>query len=419
MYHNHEVFDYLKRATIYEVNIRQYTIEGNFKAFQEHLPRLKEMGVDIIWLMPIHPIGKINRKGSLGSYYSIQNFTEINSEFGTLSDFKNLVDQIHVLGMKIIMDWVANHAAWDNVWTKTNPEYFVQNEMGEFLSPYDWTDVIQINHQNEAAHEAMIASMNFWVEVFDVDGFRADLAHLTPLDFWIKAKQKVDTIKSNLIWLAETEDENYHEVFDISFAWKWMHKTESFCKENQSIIPLKELLFSEKNRISKNGLQLFFTSNHDENSWNGTEYEKYGIFVKAFAVFSFFYSHSVPLIYSGQELPNKKRLSFFDKDTIQWQNELELFSFYQTLSNARKFLPKGDYFHFYDAPERSFIFQRGIGAGALIVMINLNYEINYFNLVIEHPVYAINIFTKEKYHFIENIEFELEAGGFVCLQLIE
>jgi hypothetical protein len=136
-------------------------------------------------------------------------------------------------------------------------------------------------------------------------------------------------------------------------------------------------------------------------------------------VFSFFYSHSVPLIYSGQELPNKKRLSFFDKDTIQWQHELALFSFYQTLSNARKFLPKGDDFHFYDAPERSFIFQNGSGVGALIVMINLNYEINYFNLGIEHPVYAINIFTKEKYHFIENIEFELEAGGFVCLQLIE
>ena len=223
---------FLKHSTIYEVNLRQYTKEGTIAAFMLHLPRLKKMGIDIIWLMPIHPIGKINRKGNLGSYYSISDYFDINPEFGTKSDFKKLVELVHELEMKIIIDWVANHAAWDNKWTLTNPDYFSRNAAGQFLSPYDWSDVIQIDHNNEMAHDALRHAMCFWVKEFDIDGFRADLAHLTPLKFWEKAKKITTEIKPDLIWLAETEDAAYHEVFDISYAWKWMHQSESFIKEH-------------------------------------------------------------------------------------------------------------------------------------------------------------------------------------------
>ncbi|RYG29406.1 MAG: alpha-amylase, partial [Chitinophagaceae bacterium] len=171
--------NYLNNSNIYEVNIRQFTPEGTFEAFANHLPRLKEMGVDILWLMPIHPIGIPHRKGSLGSYYSISNHQAINPEFGTMADFDNLVSKIHELDMKVILDWVANHAAWDHVWTIQHPQYFVRDEFG-FKSPFDWTDVIQLDHRNEEQQEAMINAMRFWVEERNVDGFRADLAHLTP-----------------------------------------------------------------------------------------------------------------------------------------------------------------------------------------------------------------------------------------------
>jgi len=307
MLNNKKVLDYLSIANIYEVNLRQYTKEGTIAAFMEHLPRLKEMGVEILWFMPLHPIGKINRKGSLGSYYSSSNFFELNPEFGTEADFKNLVKVIHELGMKVIIDWVANHAAWDNNWTITNPDYFVRADNGQFLSPYDWTDVIQIDHNNEAAHDAMRSAMCFWVNEFDIDGFRADLAHLTPLRFWIKARQVTEAIKPDLIWLAETEEPDFYQAFDIVYAWRWMHKTESYFKNAWGLDSLHEVLNEEKRMYPENALQLFFTTNHDENSWNGTEYEKYGVYAKALAVFSFFYPSSVPLIYSGQEIPNQKR----------------------------------------------------------------------------------------------------------------
>ena len=172
MLDNNKVLEYLSGSTIYEVNLRQFTQKGDINSFMEHLPRLKKMGVSIIWLMPIHPIGIKNRKGSLGSYYCSRNFFDLNEEYGTKSDFKKLVTAVHDSGMKIIIDWVANHAAWDNNWTLTNPDFFLRDDQGEFISPYDWTDVIQIDHNNEAAHDAMRNAMCYWVNEFNIDGFR-------------------------------------------------------------------------------------------------------------------------------------------------------------------------------------------------------------------------------------------------------
>ena len=336
MLQNDTILSFLHKATIYEVNTRQFSAKGDFKSVQQQLSRIHRMGAEILWFMPIHPIGKINRKGTLGSYYCSRDFFDVNPEFGTKEDFKNLVAEAHRLGMKVVLDWVANHVAWDNEWAQTHPRYFLRNADGSFVSPYDWSDVIQIDHSNEAAHDAMRSAMLYWVKEFDIDGFRADLAHLTPLRFWIKARQQAEAIKPNLIWLAETEDLSYYEAFDIFYAWKWMHQTEDFVKQQWPVSKLMDLLMEQQQTYPAKALQMYFTTNHDENSWNGTEFEKYGPLAKALAVFSFTYPGSVPLIYCGQEIPNHKRLHFFDKDEFIWPEQLALEDFYATLIHGRK-----------------------------------------------------------------------------------
>ena len=326
---------WIATTNIYEVNIRQYSNEGTFNAFAKALPRLKDMGVEVLWFMPIHPIGKINRKGTLGSYYSIMDFKAVNPVFGTEGDFKNLVKIVHDAGMKVIMDWVANHAAWDNVWTKDHPEYFVRDDDGNFKPPYDWTDVIQINHSNAAQQDAMIDAMKYWITNFDIDGFRADLAHLTPLDFWKKARTSIEPLKPDLFWLAESEEILYHEVFDATFTWEWMHSTESFYKGNIHLNSLYNVLAKYETAFPATAYRMYFTSNHDENTWNGTAIEKYGDMLKALTVFNCTWN-GLPMIYSGEEIPNQKRLKFFDKDVIEWNDKYELHDFYKTLLALRK-----------------------------------------------------------------------------------
>ena len=412
MLNNKKVLDYLSVANIYEVNLRQYTHEGTIAAFMNHLPRLKDMGVEILWFMPLHPIGKINRKGSLGSYYSSSNFFELNPVYGTAADFKNMVTVIHELGMKVIIDWVANHAAWDNIWTITNPEFFVRDENGQFLSPYDWSDVIQIDHNNEVAHDAMRSAMCFWVKEYDIDGFRADLAHLTPLRFWIKARQVTEAIKPDLIWLAETEEPDFYQAFDIVYAWRWMHKTESYFKNGWALDSLHEVLNEEKRMYPENARQLFFTTNHDENSWNGTEFEKYGIYAKALAVFSFFYPSSVPLVYSGQEIPNPKRLQFFDKDELNWNDNLELHEFYKTLISQRKKMSIDADISFISSDKKLLAFKRDSQQIMLLVFLNLDstpISVNYEN---NEALTFENIFNTTEILNQSSIQFELMPGDF-------
>jgi alpha-amylase len=326
---------WIANTNIYEANIRQYSVEGSFNAFAESLPRLKDMGVEVLWIMPIHPIGKTNRKGALGSYYSIADFKAVNPEFGTAADFKNLVQLAHKLGMKVIMDWVANHAAWDNVWTNHHPEYFVRDEEGNFKAPYDWTDVIQIDHSNAAEQDAMIDAMQYWVTGFDIDGFRADLAHLTPLTFWKKARTAIEPLKPNLLWLAESEEIDYHQVFDASFTWEWMHTTENYYKGNTGFNALYDVLAKYQTSFPETAHRMYFTSNHDENTWSGTGFEKYGDMLKCLSVFSCTWN-GIPMIYSGEEMPNNKRLEFFEKDTIAWTGEYQYHAFYKTLLTLHK-----------------------------------------------------------------------------------
>lgn len=420
---NFQPAGFLSKTNIYEVNIRQYTAEGTFKAFASYLPRLKDMGVEILWLMPVHPIGSLKRKGSLGSYYSIKDFSGINPEFGTKKDFKDLVMMIHGLGMKVIMDWIANHAAWDNVWTITNPSFFLRDEQGNFLSPYDWDDVIQIDHSNPLQQETMINAMTGWVNDFDIDGFRADLAHLTPLSFWKKARAATGYQKNDLIWLAETEEISYHEAFDISYTWEWMHTTESFFKEKTDLVSIINVLKNNVSNFPSHAHRMFFTTNHDENSWNGTEYEKYDKHVNALAVFNSTYN-SIPLVYSGQELPNHKRLLFFDKDRFEWE-DIQLHEFYKTLYELRKrnnsILSGVNNIVFFEQLIKQNVlgYYRSAGSDKVIVLLNFSNSPVHLKLdAVQLQGTYMDIFNKAIFNISNELNIDLPTAGFLVLEKI-
>ncbi len=335
--------EWIHSTNIYEVNIRQYTPEGTFAAFAQSLPRLKDMGVQTLWFMPLQPIGQKNRKGPLGSYYSIQDYTAVNPEYGTPADFKSLVKEAHALGFKIVIDWVANHTSWDHVWTTTHPDFFTKDETGNFRPPFqDWADVIDLNYDNRDLWKEMTKAMKHWIDEYEIDGFRCDMAHLVPLDFWKEARKELDAVKP-LLWLGETEEPSYHDAFDISYTWEFLHQMEKFWRQETAISGLDSVLYKYDSVFPKDAIRLYFTSNHDENSHSGTEYERIGDAAKAFAVLCATWN-GIPLVYSGQELPNKKRIRFFDKDTIEWTGKNDpiatgLHDFYKKLLNLHSSHP--------------------------------------------------------------------------------
>jgi len=282
--------------------------------------------------MPITPISQKNKKGTLGSYYAASDYTSINPEFGTLDDFRILVRQAHSRGFKVIIDWVANHTGWDHKWTTEHPDYYeIEESTGNFKIASGMDDIIELDFHNPELVTAMIDAMKFWINECDIDGFRCDLAFWVELDFWQKARQELDAMKP-LFWLGELdpiEHPEYMGTFDAAYTWTWMHKTEEFYKKQLELSTLETVL-NEYETLGDASMRAWFTSNHDENSWNGSEYEKYGDMAKALAVFSCTWN-GLPLIYSGQELPNLKRLKFFEKDEIMWTGKYELQDFYKTL----------------------------------------------------------------------------------------
>lgn len=373
--------DWKHTTNIYEVNVRQYTKEGTFKAFQKELPRLKEMGVKTLWFMPITPIAQKEKKGRLGSPYAAQDYTSINPEFGNLEDFKNLVNEAHKMGFKVIIDWVANHTGWDHVWTKTHPEYYVHDADGSFHRASGMDDIIELDYKNPEMRLAMIDAMKYWVEETNIDGFRCDLASWVEVDFWQQARPEVEKIKP-LFFLGEfdeLENPDYGKVFDASYSWSWMHKTEDFYKKKLPLTELTDLL-AKYSAIGGNSMRAWFTSNHDENSWNGTEYEKYGEMAKPLAVFSATWD-GVPLMYSGQELPLlNKRLEFFEKDPIPWNGSYKLGEFYKKLYQLKSENPAlrgGDAnattkILQTNAPDKVLAYLRKNGEDEVLVILNLS-----------------------------------------------
>ncbi|MCC5925298.1 MAG: alpha-amylase [Bacteroidetes bacterium] len=319
--------------TIYEVNIRQFSEDGTFDAVREDLPRLKELGVGIIWLMPIHPIGEVNRKGTLGSYYSVKDYFDVNPEFGTKDDFRRLVEATHDQGMYLILDWVANHTAWDNPLTVSNPAFFETDENGDFIPPRgtDWDDVIQLDYENPEVWDYMISALKYWVEEFNIDGYRADVADLVPTAFWNRARKELDQIKP-VFMLAEAETpEHHYAAFDMSYSWRMHHLFNAIAQGAEPLSKIDEYIAEDRSLFPPNAFRMQFTSNHDENSWNGTVFERLGDAVKTFAVLASTMD-GMPLLYNGQEAGLNKRLEFFERDPIEWEHN-EFFDFYSRLFN--------------------------------------------------------------------------------------
>ncbi|MHC1704580.1 MAG: alpha-amylase family glycosyl hydrolase [Tenuifilaceae bacterium] len=327
--------EWILNATIYEVNVRQYTPEGTFKAFENHLPRLKELGVDILWFMPIHPIGELNRKGSLGSYYSVKDYKGINPEFGNIEDFKNLVVKAHELGMKVIIDWVANHTSHDAVLVAEHPEWYVRDSTGKLVSPFDWTDVAKLDYSKPELHEYIIDAMKYWIQDVNIDGFRCDVAAEVPTEFWNAARKELDQIKPVFMLAEASKLELLEYAFDVDYDWDLHHKMNQVAKGKETVVELEKSMLNTIATYPKNAIRLNFITNHDENSWNGTEFERMGEGVKTFAALSFVIP-GIPLIYSGQEVGLNKRLLFFEKDEIKWNDSLSLTPFYKKLVELKK-----------------------------------------------------------------------------------
>jgi glycosidase len=324
--------DYLSKAVMYEVNVRQFSEEGTFNAFAEDLPRLQELGVDILWFMPIHPISELNRKGTLGSYYAVADYKTVNPEFGTEEDFKALVSKAQSMGFMVILDWVANHTGWDNAWVTENPSWYTKGSDGKITHPpgTDWTDVADLDYSNYDMRAAMMDAMMHWVTEYNIDGFRADVAGEVPTSFWEEAREKLEQRKK-LFMLAE-DGSNFlllEQAFDANYGWNLLGLMNSLARGSSDAGSFRRNLKSQLIEYRPGGFPMNFITNHDENSWNGTEYERMGPAVKAMSAL-YFTVPGMPLIYNGQEVGFNRRLEFFEKDQIDWK-ESEMTALYQRL----------------------------------------------------------------------------------------
>ena len=356
---------WLASAVIYEVNLRQYTSAGTFKAFAQQLPRLKSLGVDALWLMPIFPISKLKRSGTLGSPYAPASYTSVNPDFGTSTDFANLVKQAHSLGFKVILDWVANHTGWDHLWIKSHPDWYTQDDSGNIISPAgtNWLDVADLNYDNANMRTAMIAAMKSWVTKYGIDGFRCDFASGVPTSFWESATKQLNAIKP-LFMLAE--DDSVPSLLNTAFV-------ANYAMNFNGMGPTSGLMYNiARNTATKNDFKMavlrlkswypsqtypmMYITNHDQNAWWGTEFEKFGNAVNQLAAMEFTFA-AIPMLYSGQEVGMSKRLDFFNKDTIVWPASSSWTPFYQKLIDLKKKNPA---------------LYNGVNGGPMVLLSNTN-----------------------------------------------
>ena len=393
--------DWVYDAVVYEMNIRQQTEEGTFAAAEERLPFLKELGVDIIWLMPIHPIGVDGRKGTLGSYYSIVDYKAINPEFGTLEDFKSFLDKAHELGFKVVTDWVANHTSRDAKWWMEGKKdwYKIDPATDLPIVEYDWTDIASLNYENADMRAAMTDALCYWIEL-GLDGYRCDVAYKVPADYWKEAWAAVKTINPEVYLLAEGEEDWLHECgFNTTYAWELHHMMNAMAKggsetknvagdgtiktDTKTAADLKEYLARDAQKYPQPAMRLMFTSNHDENSWAGTEFERMGDAAKLMAVLTFTLPNGQPLIYTGQEMGWNKRFEFFEKDHVPAWEKNEYFDFYKELIDIRHANPalaaggKGGAFEVVSTEDSTLVFTRTLPENKVTVKVELKAPWSY------------------------------------------
>ena len=414
--------EWTRNAVIYEVNIRQFSEEGTFRAVEAQLPRLKALGVDVLWLMPMYEIGVEGRKGTLGSYYAISDYRKVNPEFGTMEDFHSLLDAAHRAGFKLILDWVANQTAPDHVWMQTRPaDFYERDSLGNAIYEYDWTDTRSLNYDNPAVWAAQDSCMRFWLDK-GVDGFRCDAAGEMPAAFWQGVLPQLKADYPEAYFLAEAEKPELAEIFDATYAWSLHHLLNDLAQGRKRVQDLQEYVAADALLYPAEGYRLTFTSNHDENSWNGTEFERMGAAADACAVLCFTLPSSQPLIYTGQEIGLSRRLAFFEKDPVTDWTPNAYTDFWQTLVALRHDNPalapgaKGGPVVWWDAPEDMVAFHREVKGNRVIVLANFG----------SAPVTRI-LNLKEQYRDVFNgrvvtppVELSFSPGEFMVLtQIVE
>ena len=329
--------DWSYNSVVYEMNVRQYTPEGTLAEAARHLPRLQEMGVDVVWLMPVYPIGVKERKGTLGSYYAISDYEAVNPEFGTLEDFDRFLAEAHRLGLRVILDWVANHTSPDARWIEERPaDWYVRDSLGNTIVQYDWTDIAKLDYGNADMRAAMAAAMRFWLNR-GIDGFRCDMAMLVPVEFWNEAARRLRKVNPGLFLLAEAEEPYLFEAgaFDACYAWEMHHLMNDVAQQKVRVTALRDYIYADRNRYPQSAMRLVFTSNHDENSWNGSEFTRMGGAREIMAAFTFVVPRGLPLIYTGQEIGYDHSFAFFDRDPIPSYAANSFTDFYRRLAGLR------------------------------------------------------------------------------------
>lgn len=417
--------EWVKNATLYELNVRQFSEEGNFKAVEQQLPRLKKMGIDIIWLMPVQPIGELHRKGTLGSYYSVRDYLGINAEFGMEEDFRSLVKAIHDQGMFVILDWVANHTSWDNAMVNDHPEWYMKSRKGTFQSTRwrDYDDIIELDYRNAELRKYMTDAMKFWIRKYDIDGYRCDIASFVPIDFWENARAELDVIKP-IFMLAEAEDKELHRrAFDSTYNWTLWNILHLIATNNLSVKTLTEAYIAEHVSIfPKAGIRMNFIDNHDKNSWEGNQYSNFGKALKAVTVFTFLMD-GIPLVYSGQEAGLDRSLAFFEKDPIEWKSH-ENEALYTTLfelKHKNQALWNGSYGGemvrlMNDKMDQAISFVREKNGDKVLTFVNLSKEsiLVQFDTSYDTGIY-MNLFTDQLQTVTETLILTMQPWEYLVL----
>ncbi len=322
---------WLDTCVLYEVNVRQYTQEGTFKAFEEHLERLKDMGINTLWFMPIHPISKTERKGTLGSYYAVDDYMAVNPEFGTMEDFQHLVDKAHKMGFKVILDWVANHTGWDHDWITEHPEWYDRDENGEITYSYDWSDIAELNYDSFEMRAQMIKAMQFWVEEVGIDGFRCDHAIGVPASFWNAAVYKLKSINSEIMMLAEvsaTESLTKY-AFDTCYN-DALYGQARMIKGGVATSTIQQGMELNSNYV-EGSFPMNYLDNHDKNSYDGSIVTLFDTAYEPLLALTFL-SPGFPLVYTSNEQGYDHEIEFFEKDAVVWEENKKYEPFIAELS---------------------------------------------------------------------------------------
>lgn len=386
--------DWAPGAVIYEVNLRQGTSGRTLKSYSDELPRLKDLGVDVVWLMPVHPISELNRKGTLGSYYAVKDYKDVNPEFGTLQDLKDFVARAHALGLKVILDEVCNHTGCDNAWVKEHPDYYAKDKEGKMYGPFDWTDTYKLDYSNPKTRKAMLDALKFWVKEADIDGYRCDVAMEVPVDFWVEARKELETVKPVFMLAEAAKPELTEAAFDADYAWpmkdvfnaiaatQGVNKRAVEKKEKHpclNALAIDSLLAAQERQYPQDTYRMQMITNHDLNSWEGTEFDRYGRGVGAFALLSYTLP-GMPMMYTGQEVGFNHPFDFFETDNVTPDYTANEFTaFYKMLNGLKHTHPAlragktgGKMVRYATVNPDVYAFSRTLPQDEVVVLVNLS-----------------------------------------------